>query len=79
MYMFVSSLFQIWVYGNSFESFLVAVVNPNQQALQSWAEENNIKLDFKSLCEDSRTKNYIVSVLNKLGKEMKVLYSFIKP
>jgi hypothetical protein len=25
------------VYGNSFESSLVAVVNPNQQALERWA------------------------------------------
>ncbi|KAI9076088.1 hypothetical protein K1719_041949 [Acacia pycnantha] len=69
----------IWVYGNSFESFLVAVVNPNKQALESWAEENNISVDFRSLCEDFRAKKYVVEELTKLGKEKKLKgFEFIK-
>ena len=30
---------QIWVYGSSFESVLVAVVVPNKGPLMRWAEE----------------------------------------
>lgn len=65
--------FQIWVYGSSFESFLVAVVNPNQPMLERWAEENHISSDFQSLCEDARAKEYIIGELNKVAKEKKVL------
>jgi long-chain acyl-CoA synthetase len=69
-------LFQIWVYGNSFEYFLVAVINPNKQALEAWAGKNDMKMEFDSLCEDSRTKSYILGELVKIAKEKKVLFSF---
>ncbi|XP_028805909.1 long chain acyl-CoA synthetase 4-like [Neltuma alba] len=72
IYSQVPAVDSIWIYGNSFEAFLVAVVNPNKQALESWAEENNINAEFKSLCEDSRAKNYIIEELTKLGKEKKL-------
>ena len=63
---------QIWVYGNSFESFLVAVVNPNKEALESWAEGNGISGDFEALCENPKAKEYILAELSKTGKEKKV-------
>lgn len=69
--------FQIWIYGNSFESFLVSVVNPNQQALEHWAQENGILGDFHSICENAKAKEYILGELSKLGKEKKVLFPLI--
>ena len=69
---FLSFNLQIWVYGNSLESSLLAVVNPNQQALEQWAEENNISGDFVSLCENPAAKQYILGELTKIGKEKKV-------
>ncbi|KAF4391549.1 hypothetical protein G4B88_030700 [Cannabis sativa] len=44
----------IWVYGNSFESFLVAVVVPERLALENWATTRNLTDDFKSLCENPK-------------------------
>ena len=73
----IGDLFQIWIYGNSFESFLVAVVNPKKQALEQWAEENGIKGDFNALCEDKRAKDYILGQLSKIAKEQKVHFSFL--
>lgn len=68
-----SSVFpQIWIYGNSFESFLVAVVNPNKEALEKWARENGVSGDFNSLCENPRAKEFIIGELSKTGKEKKV-------
>lgn len=64
--------FQIWVYGNSFESFLVAVVNPNQAALEHWAKENGVSGDFASLCGNPRAKEFILGELTKTGKANKV-------
>ncbi|KAK4381596.1 Long chain acyl-CoA synthetase 4 [Sesamum angolense] len=39
IYGLVPAIESIWVYGNSFESFLVAIINPNKQVLEQWAEE----------------------------------------
>ncbi|KAL7233038.1 hypothetical protein ACSBR1_016811 [Camellia fascicularis] len=79
IYSLVSGIDSIWVYGNSFESFLVAVVNPNQQFLECWAEENGVAGDFDTLCENSKAKAYILQELTKIGKEKKLKgFEFIK-
>ncbi|KAB5564603.1 hypothetical protein DKX38_004657 [Salix brachista] len=72
IYSLVSDIDSIWVYGNSFESFLVAVANPNQQALEHWAQEHGISGDFKSLCENPNAKEYMLGELTKIGKEKKL-------
>jgi len=63
---------QVWVYGNSFESSLVAVVNPNKQALERWAESNGVTGEFATICEDPKAKEFILGELTKMGKEKKV-------
>ncbi|KAL7203208.1 hypothetical protein ACSBR2_016500 [Camellia fascicularis] len=79
IYSLVSGIDSIWVYGNSFESFLVAVVNPNQQFLECWAEENGVAGDFDTVCENSKAKAYILQELTKIGKEKKLKgFEFIK-
>ncbi|GJN00872.1 hypothetical protein PR202_ga18094 [Eleusine coracana subsp. coracana] len=69
----------IWVYGNSFESSLVAVVNPNQQELERWAAQNGITGSFAELCENSRAKEHILAELTKIAKEKKLKgFEFIR-
>ena len=63
---------QIWVYGNSFESFLVAVVVPERKALEDWAVEHNEAIDFKSLCENPMARKYILDELNSTGQKHQV-------
>lgn len=58
----------IWVYGNSFESFLVAVVVPERKALEDWATNNNESGDFKSLCNNMKARKYILDELNCTAK-----------
>ncbi|KMT11922.1 hypothetical protein BVRB_5g098860 [Beta vulgaris subsp. vulgaris] len=67
-----SAVDSIWIYGNSFQSFLVAVANPNQGALERWAQANEIDGDFKTLCENPKAKDYILGELTKIGKEKKL-------
>ncbi|CAL5356282.1 unnamed protein product [Camellia sinensis] len=68
-----------WVYWNSFESFLVAVVNPNKQVLERWAEENGVPGDFNSLCENPKAKQNVLVELTRIGKEKKLKgFEFIK-
>lgn len=41
---------QLWVYGNSFENCLVAVVVPVEAKMMAWAKSHHIKGDFKEVC-----------------------------
>ncbi|KAF7106775.1 hypothetical protein CFC21_107487 [Triticum aestivum] len=62
----------IWVYGNSFESFLIAVINPNQQALENWAGQNGVTGSLAELCENAKTKEHFIAELAKAAKEKKL-------
>ncbi|KAL3843485.1 hypothetical protein ACJIZ3_000888 [Penstemon smallii] len=62
----------IWVYGNSFESFLVAVVVPERKALEEWAANNQEKFDFQSLCSNTNARKYILDELNGTAKKHNV-------
>lgn len=62
----------IWVYGNSFESSLVAVVVPNQQTLQAWAALNGLKGDLLELCKETKIKEFYLQELTSLGRKQKL-------
>ncbi|MCE3050528.1 Long chain acyl-CoA synthetase 4 [Datura stramonium] len=69
----------IWLYGSSFESFLVAVVNPKKQEVEKWAKQNGLSGDFNSLCENSKVREHILGELTKAAKEKKLKgFEFIK-
>ncbi|XP_073109538.1 LOW QUALITY PROTEIN: long chain acyl-CoA synthetase 4 [Elaeis guineensis] len=72
IYSLISDIESIWIYGNSFESFLVAIVNPNKQALQHCAEENGKSGDYPALCENHRAREYILGELSKIARAKKV-------
>ncbi|KAL1806035.1 hypothetical protein DCAR_0831783 [Daucus carota subsp. sativus] len=79
IYGLVAAIDSIWVYGNSFESFLVAVVNPNIQAIEHWCKENGVSGDFDSQCQNDKVKEYILKELSKIGKEKKLKgFEFIR-
>ncbi|KAF8028324.1 hypothetical protein BT93_E1056 [Corymbia citriodora subsp. variegata] len=62
----------IWVYGNSFESFLVAVVVPDRKALENWAADHGVTGDFQSLCQNLKAKKYVLDELNSTGQKHKL-------
>lgn len=62
----------IWVYGNSFESFLVAVVVPERKALEDWASNHNQTGDFSSLCRNAEARRYMLDELNATGQKLKL-------
>ncbi|KAL8143536.1 hypothetical protein V2J09_016568 [Rumex salicifolius] len=62
----------IWVYGNSFESFLVAVVVPERKALQDWAANNNEAGGFELLCKSAKARKYFMDELNSTAKQHKL-------
>lgn len=60
------------MYGNSFESFLVAVVVPDKIAIEEWAAKNNESGDYESLCNNSNARKYVLDELNSEAKNNKV-------
>ncbi|GAQ86175.1 Long-Chain Acyl-CoA Synthetase [Klebsormidium nitens] len=69
----------IWVYGNSYEYALVAVVVPLQGPLQDWAESQGISLEWEQLCRDPRTKKHILEQLKTTAQAKKLKgFEFIK-
>ncbi|KAI3468613.1 hypothetical protein Pfo_025276 [Paulownia fortunei] len=79
IYGLVPNIDSIWIYGNSFESFLVAIINPNQQAVEQWAEQTGISGDFNALCENLKVKEYFLGELARIAKEKKLKgFEFIK-
>ncbi|CAM8927464.1 unnamed protein product [Rhodiola kirilowii] len=53
----------IWVYGDSFKSMLVAVVVPHEESAKTWARENGHDGTFTELCALDQFKSYILSEL----------------
>ena len=67
---------QIWVYGNSLESTLVAVAVPNEPALLEWAQTNGEEGDFATLCKNPKSQDFILSELNAMGRRKGVCAFF---
>ena len=50
VYMRTAMVGQIFVDGNSLESFVVAIVVPDAESALSWAKKNGLAEDFKEIC-----------------------------
>ncbi|KAF3778312.1 Long chain acyl-CoA synthetase 2 [Nymphaea thermarum] len=62
----------IWVYGNSFESFLIAVAVPNKEVLEHWATTHDERLDYNVLCQNPKARMYVLGELNNTGQANKL-------
>ena len=65
---------QIWVYGNSFESSLVAVVVPAVESIRGWASGGGggASATAAELCKDEGVKGKMMESLNTIAKEAKL-------
>ncbi|KAI4349769.1 hypothetical protein L6164_010326 [Bauhinia variegata] len=62
----------IWVYGNSFKSALVAVVIPNEENTKKWAYVNGHMSPFSELCCLDQLKKYVLSELKSAAERNKL-------
>eukprot|EP00899_Mesostigma_viride_P000325 jgi/Mesvir1/10293/Mv16422-RA.1 len=62
----------VWVYGNSFQSTLVAVANPNEAKLKAWGEAHAKGKSFTELCELPAAREHILAELTAIGKSAKL-------
>jgi len=69
----------IWVYGDSFRSNLVAVVNPHEENTMKWAESNGYKGSFSEICKLEGLKEYILKELAAVAQKNKLRgFEYIK-
>jgi len=68
---FIQSRFvaQVFVYGNGYKSYTVAVIVPDEEILVKYAREKNISGDISDLCKKTEIKKLIFDDLKQLGKE----------
>eukprot|EP00831_Metopus_contortus_P081764 TRINITY_DN867_c0_g1_i4.p1 TRINITY_DN867_c0_g1~~TRINITY_DN867_c0_g1_i4.p1 ORF type:complete len:213 (+),score=34.71 TRINITY_DN867_c0_g1_i4:273-911(+) len=60
---------QIFITGDSFKTYIVAVVIPREDTLKKWAEEHTLKYSYSGLCENAELKLDILKEFNKICKE----------
>lgn len=66
---------QCFVYGDSFQSALVAIIVPDEDPVRNWAasfDESLAKGPFETICKNEELKKAIMSDIQKLSKESKL-------
>jgi len=63
---------QIWVYGDSFKSMLVAVVAPHEGNTKKWADKNGHKGSITELCSLQDLNQYVLLELKSAAERNKV-------
>jgi len=63
---------QIFVYGNSFKNYLVAIVVPDEEVLIPFARHNNIQGDMVTLCKNEIIKRAIFSDIMSVANSAKL-------
>ncbi|XP_054155212.1 long-chain-fatty-acid--CoA ligase 1-like [Oppia nitens] len=69
---------QIFIYGESLKSCLVAVIVPEVDILNLWCRKNNIRGTLRDLCQNTDVKKVIMNDLISLGNKEGLL-SFEQP
>ncbi|OVA05479.1 AMP-dependent synthetase/ligase [Macleaya cordata] len=71
---------QIFVYGDSLNSCLVAIVSVDQDLLKAWAESEGIKYEsLGQLCNDPRARAAVLAEMDAAGKEAQLRgFEFVK-
>lgn len=64
---------QIFVHGDSFQTFLVAVIVPDEEPTRAWAKQNlaeeEATIPFPELCKNKKLKEEVLSEIRRLSKQ----------
>ncbi|GMJ01018.1 LONG-CHAIN ACYL-COA SYNTHASE 1, ECERIFERUM 8 [Hibiscus trionum] len=69
----------VWVYGNSFKSMLVAVVVLHEENAKKWSDLNGYTASLSELCSLSKLQNHVLSELKSIAEKNKMRgFEYIK-
>eukprot|EP01134_Creolimax_fragrantissima_P006999 CFRG6999T1 len=70
---------QVFVYGDPFRTYPLAVIVPDFEVVLPWAKKNNISGDFKAICETPELKSLITKEIKGVHAEFKLKgYELVK-
>lgn len=65
----------VYIYGDSLQHYLIAIVVPEQEPLIEFAKANGVEGSFEQICKNDMIKEQVLAEMTKLAKEAK-LFSF---
>ena len=61
---------QVFVYGDSLQNNLIAIVVPNKEITQTWCEENKIQnQDYEALLQEKPVNDHFISIFKDIAKK----------
>jgi len=69
---------QLFLYGDSYSTYLIAIVVPKKDQVLEWARNNNVQGTYEELCNNKALNEAILKDLTVLSREKKVNFSYIK-
>uniref|UniRef100_A0A0K0F7J9 Long-chain-fatty-acid--CoA ligase n=1 Tax=Strongyloides venezuelensis TaxID=75913 RepID=A0A0K0F7J9_STRVS len=73
IYIRCDSIQQVFVEGDSLETYLVAIVIPDSETIKKWYYDHvNSSATYEEICKDPKTEAHILEELRAIGKEMKL-------
>lgn len=69
IYLLCPLISQIFVAGESLQSYIIAIIVPNDENLLELAKLKGIEGSFEELCENKEIKNFVLKDLQEIGKK----------
>ncbi|XP_041855101.1 long-chain-fatty-acid--CoA ligase 1 [Melanotaenia boesemani] len=62
-------VFQVFVHGDSLQSYLIGIVVPDREVFVDWAKEQGFVGSYQELCQNPDVKNAVLEDMRAVGKE----------
>uniref|UniRef100_A0A8C7ZK98 Arachidonate--CoA ligase n=1 Tax=Oryzias sinensis TaxID=183150 RepID=A0A8C7ZK98_9TELE len=69
IYMRSTPVLQVFVHGDSLQSYLVGIVVPDPEVFVDWSKERGFMGSYKELCQNPDVKNAVLEDMRGVGKE----------
>jgi long-chain acyl-CoA synthetase len=75
VYVKCSLISEVFLHGNSYQPYAIAIVVPNREELLQQAAAKGIQGNFEELCDSNIVKSFILREMNAIGRK-EGLYGF---
>ncbi|RWS09282.1 long-chain-fatty-acid--CoA ligase 6-like isoform X5 [Dinothrombium tinctorium] len=58
---------QVYIYGDSYKSSVVAIVVPEKEVLSAWARKNEVSGPLVDVCKDERARKAVLDDMRRIG------------